>query len=180
MIVKERKLNRLKGYNYSHAGMYFVTICAHNRECLFGIIENSQMGLNECGHVVDECWRTLSKHFVNADIDEYVIMPNHIHGIVTVGDADLRPLHSPCDRTKMKLSKIIHGFKSSVTRIIHRKSDNINFVWHRSFYDHIIRNDKSLNNIREYIKNNPLKWEFDIENKINNNKEIKDYYKKLF
>lgn len=84
------------------------------------------------------------------------------------------------DKTKMLLSKLIQQYKSSVTREVNSLHNSFHFKWHKSFYDHIIRNENTLNNIREYIRNNPLKWELDIENRINIKKHNKDYYKEIF
>jgi REP element-mobilizing transposase RayT len=101
----------------------------------------------------------IPKHFLNVELGEFIVMPNHLHGIINiVGDADLRPLQ---DRSKMSLSKIIHGFKSSVSRSVNRIDSRINFAWQRSFYDHVIRADESLVKISEYIIGNPGNWERD-------------------
>lgn len=118
------------------------------------------MILNEYGEIVHTCWLEIPRHFPNVILDAFIVMPNHIHGIVViendyhdyVGNADLRSLPIKNIRTKMALSKIIHGHKSSVSRKIKRS------LWQRSFYDHIIRNEQSLQTIREYIRNNPLQW----------------------
>ena len=199
----ERKRLRLAGYDYSKNGYYFVTVCTKNKIDFFGKIRNGIMGLNEIGCVVAKCWQEILEHFKNVKLDEWQIMPNHFHGILvidkpdddfglfrkpvwnTVGDADLRPLqtHMPVmDRTKMLLPKIIHGFKSSVTRFIRRRNIHTSFGWQRSYYDHIIRNEKSLNHICEYIQYNPLKWEMDAENRKNkfSEEQIKRHYDSLF
>jgi len=166
-----RKLNRLIDYNYSNPSDYFITICTKNRMCLFGYMENEIMNLNGFGKIVKKCWLEIPDHFNNIYLDEYIIMPNHIHGIITIlgdendnnriGNADLRSLR---DRTKMLLPKIIHGFKSSVTRKINKKYNNSHEIWQKSYYDHIIRSEKSLNNIRDYTINNPVMWNEDRNN----------------
>ena len=204
----ERKRLRLSGYDYSSDGYYFVTICTQNRECFFGNVINGTLGLNDIGYIVAQCWQDIPNHFCDVRLYEWVVMPNHFHGIVvleqqfnrdtfivgirktvtSVGDADLRPLHLQIhqnnrhDRSKMLLPKIIHGFKSSVTRIINKANINTNFQWQRSYYDHIIRNDKSLDNICNYIQNNPFEWGLDVENTINHFSEsdIKKHYDSLF
>lgn len=122
------KRNRLEFYDYSQNGYYFVTICTKDRAIWFGNIENEKMVLSKIGVIVQRCWMEITTHFQNVTLDEYVIMPNHVHGIIIINDndvraancasvraADLRPLHSK-DQSKMLLSKIIHGFKSSTTR----------------------------------------------------------------
>ncbi len=169
MNIHIRKPNRLQRYDYSRAGYYFVTICTHNRVNYFGEIDKDQMKLSKIGQIATECWQQIPEHFDDAVLDEFVVMPNHIHGIIIlVGDADLRPLQQQtADRSGMYLSKIIHGFKSSVSRNVKRRWKDEIFAWKRSFYDHVIRIDESLDDIRSYIKNNPLNWESDEENTAN-------------
>ncbi len=172
----ERKRNRLKNYNYSRNGWYFITICVQNRMKYFGqIVGNGRdrsMILNKFGEIVKQQWLEIPNHYGNCRLDQFVVMPNHFHGIVVihndsawnnpVGNADLRSLQN--DRTKMYLSKIVHGFKSTVTRKINEQNHNALFHWQKSFYDSIIRDKKSLFNIRQYIINNPLKWPLDDNN----------------
>ncbi|MDO8529299.1 MAG: hypothetical protein Q7S18_01380 [bacterium] len=153
MQIKNRKRNRLQNYDYSQNGLYFVTVCTKDRIECFGKIKNGEITLNELGKIVEKCWLEIPNHFSNSILGEFIIMPNHVHGIVEinnilpkfVGNAYMRSL--PYNRTKMSLSKIIHGFKSSATREINKKNDTY-FQWQRSFYDHIVRNDISLNKIR--------------------------------
>ncbi|MGH7909725.1 MAG: transposase, partial [Thermodesulfobacteriota bacterium] len=169
----------------SQNGYYFVTICTKNREEWFGEFESGKMILNKFGKIAKNFWIEIPKHFKNVGLDEFIVMPNHIHGIVIiVGNAypstklgtGMRSLQN---RTKVLLSRIIQQYKSSVMREINSLQNDFYFQWHKSFYDHIIRNEKTLNNIREYITNNPLKWEFDIENKISFKEGNKDYYKEI-
>ena len=128
----------------------------------------------EPGLIVDKIWRAIPAHFSVAELDEYIIMPNHIHGIINiVRAADLPPLqYKNNDRSKMILSKIIHGVKSTVTRQINKMHKLQKPIWQRSFHDHIIRNNRSLNQIRKYIINNPENWQFDVENPDRIGKEI--------
>jgi len=149
----------------SQNGFYFVTICAKNRKEYFGEIKNEEMVLNDCGEIANQLWLEIPNHFEDVKLDEHIIMPNHVHGIVIldnddVGNAYMRSL--PYDRSKMKLSKILQQYKAAVTREI--KQIHHEFNWQKSFYDHIIRNDKSLHRIRKYIHYNALKWEYDQEN----------------
>ena len=178
-----RKPNRLQHYEYSQAGYYLVTICTQDKVNCFGEIEQARMQLNHIGQTATDCWQAIPKHFHNTVVDELVVMPNHIHGIVIiVGNADAVPsilasrdLRSPpqrrteqqTDRSKMYLSKIIHGFKSSVTRMVRKQWNNHSFGWQKSFYDHVIRNDEDLQRVRTYIRNNPLNWELDRDNRTN-------------
>ncbi len=159
----ERKPNRLKEYDYSNSGWYYVTICTKNHIAYFGRIKNGEMFPNELGEIADKCWNEIPNHYPETELDEYVIMPNHIHGIIiidyaNVGDAKFA---SPTDRTKMTLSKIIQQYKRAVTVEIKTNYPKSNFKWQRSFYDRIIRNERELYDIRKYILQNPLKWEFE-------------------
>jgi putative transposase len=172
--IKERKRNRLKDYDYSRNGYYFITICSKNGKELLGMIRDHGMVLDELGVITDTCWRNMPHRFPDVTVDEYIIMPNHLHGIVVIGtnaagntsvmSKEGADPCSPQDRTKMYLSKIVHSFKSSVTREV-RRQFNIRFEWQKSFYDHVIRDDASLDKIREYISNNPLKWETDRDHR---------------
>ena len=169
MNNRNRKSNRLQDYDYSQTGYYLVTICNQDRVNHFGGIEKGQMKLNDIGQIVTDCWRGIPEHFRNTTLDEFVVMPNHIHGIIIiVGNADLRSLPPQnTDRSKMYLSKIVHGFKASVTRMVRKQWNNHRFDWQKSFYDHVIRNDEDLHRARTYIQNNPLNWELDRDNRIN-------------
>ena len=163
--MKSRKANRLQERDYSRSGYYFVTVCTQNHFRCFGEIADERMQLSNTGMIVEDCWRAIPGHFPNTDIDEYIVMPNHIHGIVIIGggshsgrDAYMRPLQSKQengDRSKMYLSKIIQGFKSAVTRVVGKRRDNYAFSWQRSFYDHVIRDDADMNRIRVYIRKQP-------------------------
>jgi putative transposase len=180
--MKQRKPNRLEDYDYSQDGYYFVTICTKDKEEYFGKVENGKMILNKTGEIARNLWKEIPNHFKYGKLDEFNVMPNHVHGIVIIeNNSVLRNayMHSLQKRTKMLLSKIIQQYKSSVTREANSLRVDVKFQWHKSFHDHIIRSEKALNNIREYIANNPLKWESDVENKINSGKDKKDYYRKI-
>ena len=153
---KSRKPNRLKKYDYSKNGYYYVTICIYNREEHFSIIENNQMMPNQYGNIAHNAWLDIPNHHDNTELDQFVIMPNHIHGIIIinnfVGNGTAR---SSNNHTNNNLSIIIGSYKSTVTKQINRTNNNYTFKWQKSFHDHIIRTNKSLHNIREYIVNNP-------------------------
>lgn len=157
--MRERKPNRLKYYDYSNAGWYYITICTKDHKNYFGRIKSDKMILNGLGKIADECWNRIGTVHKNVELDYYVIMPNHIHGVIiingVVGDAKFA---SPTDRTKMELSKLIQQFKRTVTIKIKSRAYKLNFKWQRSFYERIIRNERELFNIRRYIHQNPLKW----------------------
>lgn len=156
----------MQGYDYSQEGCYFVTICTKNRLDWFGKIENEDMALNKYGRILQKCWLDLPNHYHNIVLDEFVIMPNHVHGIIaiTVGNG-LKPFPTGKNHG---LSEIIRGFKTFSSRRINELPENDHkFVWQKSFYDHIIRDEESLHNIRQYIRNNPLKWSLDRNNPQN-------------
>jgi len=181
--VRERKSNRLRNYDYSESGYYFITIRTNNREECFGRVEGDEMHLNEFGEIARNFWAGIMIHFKCVGIDEFSVMPNHVHGILIieenmVGNAYMRSLQN---RTNMLLSKIIQQYKASVTRKVNSLESDLHFRWQKSFYDHVIRNDKSLDNLRRYIINNPLKWELDIENRKGDSphKNCVDYYREI-
>jgi REP element-mobilizing transposase RayT len=183
-----RRSIRLKGYDYSRPGAYYVTICVHNRECLFGNITNGEMHLNEYGKIVQTEWLKSSEIRNEIELDAYQIMPNHFHGIVIIqdvminrnrGDRPIAPAwpiattSSSIDPVifKMKpksLSSLMAGFQSPVTSKINQlRGTPKQHVWQRNYFDRIIRNDNELNRIRKYIIENPMKWDLDKENPNN-------------
>ncbi|MCJ7507755.1 MAG: hypothetical protein MUO85_03355 [candidate division Zixibacteria bacterium] len=167
---KGRRLNRLKGYDYSKTGYYFVTICTKSKIEHFGKVEKDSMILSRYGKIAKECWKNIPTHYKNVKIDDFIIMPNHIHGIIIVeGDNVGTEQCSVPTNTKNYnlLSKAIKSFKNTVTKVIRSGYEDDRFGWQRSFYDHIIRDEISLLKIREYINVNPLKWNLD-KNKIEN------------
>ncbi len=158
----------MKGYDYSRAGAYYVTICTQNRECLFGEITDGQMVLNDAGKIVADEWMKTGEIRNEIELDEWVVMPNHFHGIVMIrrGDPPVAPTPRPLPEPRPKsIGSLMSGFKSAVTKRINeiRKTPGMK-LWQRNYYEHIIRNQNELNRIREYIANNPMKWEFDREN----------------
>jgi len=170
MPIPHRKSNRLKNYDYSQPRWYFVTICTQDKVSWFGDIKKRKIKLTQFGMIANQCWLDIPKHFPNVKLDEFVIMPNHVHGIVIinqnddnsyiVGNNDRCSLRKT-NRNMELLPKIISQYKSSVSRIIRKLTNQIQPIWQKSFYDHIIRNESSCAKIREYIKNNPLRWDLD-------------------
>jgi len=177
MVIKQRKQIRLKNFDYSDAGWYFVTVCTQNREYLFGDIINNKMSLNQFGKIVNKFWNKIPNHFNNVELNDFQIMPNHIHGIIVIqnikqfvgakfispetfdnsmGDLKIAPT------ANTSLSNIIKWFKSistiNIRKLLH------NFRWQKSFYDHIVRNEYDLYRIRKYITNNPINWDNDRNN----------------
>lgn len=161
-----RRSIRLQGYDYSQNGAYFVTICAQNRECLFGEIKSGKMLLNKYGLIVHNEWGRTGEIRGNITLDEFVVMPNHIHGIIIINGRGTMHRAPTVERfgkpTSNTIPTIIRGYKSSVTTQINiSRSSPSQQVWQRNYYEHIIRNDEDLNRIREYVINNPKNWEKD-------------------
>jgi REP element-mobilizing transposase RayT len=167
-----RRSIRLKEYDYSAPGAYFVTICANDRKCVFGEIKRGTPILNDVGKMVTDYWTQLSKRFSNVQIDTFIVMPNHFHGIIIVGAGFPRPMDDEfnvrClgrgdrdgrgDRAPT-LGQIVAYFKYGTTKKINIACGTPGRrIWQRNYYDHIIRNEFDLNRIREYIINNPVQW----------------------
>jgi len=130
--------------------------------------------------IVQHCWNEIPNHFSNVELDEFIVMPNHIHGIVVikVGDGHDRPLQNV--RQQQTLPKVIGSLKSAISNRLHHCISD--FHWQRSYYDHVIRDDKELNNIRKYVNENPIEWNSDIEN-LNSSKKklnLENYYKNIY
>jgi REP element-mobilizing transposase RayT len=164
----ERKSLRLQNWDYRSSGWYYVTICTKNREKIFGQVKNGEMMLSQCGEIVREEWiasETLRKEIY---LDEFVIMPNHFHGIVEIrrGVWPYTPTKRGFQSPSKDLGSMIRSFKGSVTKRIneHREIQGCP-VWQRNYHDHIIRNDEDLHRIRKYIRDNPVNWQEDEYNK---------------
>lgn len=170
---KRRRSTRLQGYDYSQPGAYFVTIYTRNRLSVFGRIDDGEMKLNECGSIVKNIWKEIPIHFTNTTLDEFIIMPNHVHGILLLDEIpDCRgtACRAPTvegfgKQVKGSLPTIIRSFKSATTRRINKHDwRNRISIWQRNYYEHIILNDDSLNRIRRYIQEDPIQWSTDPEN----------------
>ena len=153
-----RQSTRLNGYDYSRSGAYFITICTHEREYLFGDIANETMDLNTFGDIARSHWQQLLQHHSNIIVDESIVMPNHLHGIIL--------LESSTVGTK-SISEIIRGFKTFSAKAINKERSLRGVpVWQRNYYDRIIRNELELDRVRQYIINNPQNWDTDKNNQI--------------
>jgi len=158
-----RRSIRLPGYDYASAGWYFVTICCHKRQNLFGEIRQGEMALNAAGEMVEECWFNIPKHFPNTVLHEFVVMPNHVHGIIelTVGAENFLPLqpiqHEFQKMIPQSVSSIVKGFKIGATKWMRQNTTEYQ-IWQRNYYEHIIRNEDSYRDISNYIINNPQNW----------------------
>ena len=188
---KERKNTRLKDFDYATQGAYFVTICTKGREHFFGKIENGEMVLSDAGVMLDHWWRELENKFPDCNLDAFIIMPNHIHGIVWIlNDDDCSgrpmcrpfsgPMCQPLDKEhclvedrhtglslQTSLPRMMQWFKTMTTNQYISEVKNNHWkafegkLWQRSYHDRIIRNERELNAIREYIEYNPENWEQD-------------------
>ena len=186
------KSTRHPDWNYADDGMYFITICTKDKQEFFGKINKEEMFLNNIGKISNKIWLEIPKYFSNVILDEYIIMPNHVHGVISicndgrdainrvpmgngpvngrdainrVSTGGITGRHNPMG--KESLGEIIRWYKGRCSFEIKKLLPNVNFAWQSRFYDHIIRNEKSLNKIREYIANNPLKWSLDRNNPEN-------------
>ena len=185
--IHRRRSIRLKGYDYSQAGAYFITVCAWNKECLFGEIKDGEMLLNEYGEIIMKCWDTIPSHFLHVETDEFIVMPNHMHGIVLVNNCrgEVSPPFSEVVAFNSKTKKapkqggetpplrnitfgqIVAYFKYQSAKQINQNRNTPRVpVWQRNYYEHIIRDDRELQAIREYTRYNPLKWDEDEENPV--------------
>ena len=224
-----RRSIRLKGYDYTQPGAYFITICTHQRHHLFGEVVDGKMQLNALGEIARQCWLAIPDHFPHTALDEFVIMPNHVHGIIWIVDVVGANHHSPATGTDVvgannyspanantgannyspananagannyspananagaknfsptntgakdfsplqstgrprgtskTIGSIVRGFKIGVTKWARENTDTYT-VWQRNYYEHIIRHDRALDAIRQYIVNNPLRWHLDRYN----------------
>jgi REP element-mobilizing transposase RayT len=168
--IHHRRSIRLKGFDYSSNNAYFVTVCVEKRRCLLGEIVNTEMVLNENGKVVVECWTDLPNHYSNIQLDKYVVMPNHFHGIIQICGVELkadsvlpeRAGYKPAPTNTHGLSEIVRGFKTfSARRINTMLRISGKAFYQRNYYEHVIRNDYDLNRIRDYILTNPANWQSD-------------------
>jgi REP element-mobilizing transposase RayT len=170
----------LQGYDYASPGAYFVTICTHQRQCLFGAVVEGELRLNAFGQMVNACWQRLPFHFPHLNLDAFVTMPNHVHGILILTDSgrgeafgtervgqsenhcsNASPLR-PRGTTPGSIGAIVQNFKSvSAQRMNRRCQPNTIKIWQRNYYEHIVRNEISLQHLRQYIQNNPLSWKED-------------------
>jgi len=162
-----RRSIRLANYDYSQTGAYFITLCIQNRQCLFGQIMEGEMELNEYGQIVQAEWLKTAQIRTNLVMDEFIAMPNHVHGIIVINNPRRGTMHRAPTPIIEQFGKpvsnsiptIIRGFKSAVTTRINKMRNTPAIqVWQRNYYEHVIRNEIDLEEIREYIQKNPLKW----------------------
>ncbi|MBB6609926.1 hypothetical protein H7F15_02650 [Pontibacter sp. Tf4] len=177
----DRKRNRLNGFDYSRDALYFVTSCVKDKVCVFGKVQNEEMQLNEYGSIAEQQWHRLAEQYPYVNLHAFVVMPNHVHGIIEIDrelvgtgrDLSARRLNNEtktintaiagsCQLQKIKsLSELIGVYKTITSKLI-RVEGLSDFSWQRSFHDHIIRSDKAYKKIRDYILSNPEKWPEDV------------------
>jgi len=150
-----RRSLRLPSYDYSQAGAYFITVCTHNRIVLFGEVIDDDVRLNEFGILVKQTWDSLPMHYGGIDLDAFIIMPNHVHGIIILADEP---------ETRRGIREIVRGFKTFSARRVNERAGKRGALWQRGYYEYVIRNEKALNRIRDYIANNPARWAEDPDN----------------
>lgn len=173
--IHHRRSIRLQHHDYSQAGLYFLTLCVQNKESLFGEIIDNQMILNAAGQMIEKEWLALKKRFLHVELHEYVVMPNHFHAIIEVGNSLMvnqqkgRPQgFAPTMETNNKtVGAIIGAFKSITTIEYIRGVKTLHWqgfeskLWQRNYWEHVIRHEQSRNEIAHYIMSNPQQWEMD-------------------
>ena len=172
-----RRRMRLKGYDYSTPGAYFITVCTQDRRPLFGRVFNGKMSPNRLGAVVEDCWAELPDHYGGVTLDAFVLMPNHVHGVILLEDepngpsvgAGLQPAFARDEASRRHgVPEIVRAFKTFSARRINRMRASTGApVWQRGFYDHVIRDQDELDRVRTYILDNPRKWSEDSDNPDN-------------
>jgi putative transposase len=169
-----RRSVRLPGFDYSNVGMYFVTICAHERRCIFGEVCENKTVLGPIGQIISTCWTEIPQHFPNVEIEEHVVMPNHMHGILTIHanwtDANgqnklAAAMESFGKPTPRSIPTIVRSFKAAVSKRAREsgfaKGESI---WQRGYYEHVLRNTQEYVEITHYILQNPAHWSDDEDN----------------
>jgi REP element-mobilizing transposase RayT len=175
-VLPQRRSIRLQGYDYASAGAYFITVCAHERRCLFGNVVDDKMMPNEIGQVIEQCWFGIPAHFPDVELDEFTLMPNHLHGILVMpatapgtGDACVAPTQAGSGPARRSIAAIVGSFKSAATRAINRLRGKLTPpLWQRNYYEHVIRDERALGDIRQYIADNPRLWAEDSQNPLEN------------
>lgn len=169
-MSQKRKNIRLKKYDYSQPGCYFITICTQHHLCLFGSIKNNEITLNDAGEMINKWWEELTKKYQHIQLHHSLIMPNHFHGIIQIINPRVAIPPNITDNDPVvgaDLPQMIQWFKTMTTNEYMRNVKQNGWVrfagklWQRNYYEHIIRNEKSYNDISEYIMNNPVNWEKD-------------------
>ena len=167
-----RRSIRLRGYDYRGAGIYFVTLCTASRACLFGDVVDDEMRLHPIGAIVREEWLRTPELRPSVELDEYVVMPNHVHGLLVINDAG--PMRASTETRPVKglmpgsVGAIVGQFKSVTTKRVRREFGQAGRrLWQRNYFERIVRDEEALDRIRRYIIANPANWAKDPENPAN-------------
>ena len=162
--IHNRKSIRLRGYDYTSDGAYYITLVTQARRLLFGDIVDGTMHLNNVGRLVVDAWNWLGVQYRYVALDSYVVMPNHFHGIILISDPDMA--ESSNRRVHRKpLGRLVAAFKTVSTKQFNIVNDTPGHpLWQRNYYKHVIRNNAELERVRNYIVNNPQNWQDDLEN----------------
>ena len=172
--IRRRRSVRLRGYDYSQAGAYYVTVVTHRRRTLFGDVVDGEMRLNDAGRLIVDGWEWLASRHQYVELDAYVVMPNHLHGVIVIAGEggsrtaptgeDVSQRAGPAEKRK-PLGRLVAAFKTVTTRRVNlARGTPGRMLWQRNYYEHVIRSDEEWNRVREYIANNPMRWELDAEN----------------
>jgi REP element-mobilizing transposase RayT len=164
--MKQRRSVRLRGYDYRHSGAYYVTICVHPhfwRRDVFGRIRDGVFCPNRYGRIVESAWDDLPNHHQTVSLDAFVVMPNHLHAVIVLTNdvGDDWKIAQFAEPQADSLGLIVGALKAAVTREVRRLRGDKTEVWQRSFYEHIVRDEKALDAIRRYIVENPANWDRD-------------------
>ncbi|MDP2919272.1 MAG: transposase [Dehalococcoidia bacterium] len=173
--LPQRRSIRLRNFDYTQAGAYFITICAYLRQNIFGSISYENMITSPVGNIIDECWREIPAHFPHAELAVFVVMPNHPHGIIIITHPAgtqhaVSASHSESfgKPVASSLPTVIRSFKSATTKHLHASEYGaIHPIWQKGYYEHVIRTDNEFANVSEYIDTNPAQWAMDHENPEN-------------
>lgn len=168
----KRRSIRLRGYDYSQDGAYFITICTYGRECLFGSITEGELSLNEYGLAVRAEWMKTSQVRTNLETDVFVVMPNHFHAVLFIGKTTGTARRAATDTREAfgrprsdSLPTVVRSFKAAVTKLVNDLRGTPGMpVWQRNYYEHVVRGEADLEIIRDYVTGNPGKWSLDAEN----------------
>lgn len=150
-VFSTRKSSRLKEFDYSMPTAYFITICTHEKVCLFGQPDC----LNQWGQIANRCIQQIHVHYQCVTVEKHVVMPNHVHMLLFIDSSKV-----PENNARPNVTSVVGKYKAAVSREIHHIDPTIE-VWQRSFHDHIPRNEKVLEEIWHYIDDNPRKWDLD-------------------
>ncbi len=168
-IKHRRRSLRLQGYDYRQAGAYFVTLCVQDRALLFGAVEGCAVRLNHAGQMIESAWLALQQSYPGVETDAFVVMPNHLHGILLLAGA-VQPQPVAATYQALSLPDVVQRFKTLTTRLFVNGVKHGGWppfpgrLWQRNYFEHVVRGEESLHRLRRYISDNPARWNVDAEN----------------